>query len=468
MTDIPLAASGATDSAVANLKLPPHSLEAEQSVLGAIMLEETAWDRAAEIVTEADFYRRDHRLIFRALAMLADESKPRDALTVSATLNRLGELEEAGGMAYLGEIVKNTASASNVAAYAEIVRERSVLRQLIRASYEISDVAYQPQGATSDEILDQAERKIFAIAEQQTKGDGPQAIRPLLAKAVDRIEQLFSSNEPLTGLSTGFTDLDEKTAGLQKADLVIVAARPSMGKTTFAMNLVENVLLGGAPVLVFSMEMPADSIVMRMLSSLGRIDQTRVRTGKLEEEDWPRLTSTMAMLNEQKLFIDDTPALSPTEVRARARRVARENGGTLGLIMVDYLQLMRVPGLENNRVNEISEISRSLKGLAKELNCPVIALSQLNRSLEQRPNKRPVMSDLRESGAIEQDADVIMFIYRDEVYNPESPDKGTAEIIIGKQRNGPIGMLRLAFLGRYTRFEDLAPEFYRDRDQEQY
>lgn len=468
MNDMPLASNEAADSTVANLKLPPQSLEAEQSVLGALMLEETAWDKAAEIVTEADFYRRDHRLIFKAIAHLANESKPRDALTVSETLNRMGELQEAGGMAYLGEIVKNTASASNVGAYAEIVRERSVLRQLIRASYEISDAAYQPQGATSDEILDQAERKIFAIAEQQTKGDGPQAIRPLLAKAVSRIEQLFSSNDALTGLSTGFTDLDEKTSGLQKADLVIVAARPSMGKTTFAMNLVENVLLGGAPVLVFSMEMPADSIVMRMLSSLGRIDQTRVRSGKLEEEDWPRLTSTMAMLNEQKLFVDDTPALSPTEVRARARRVARENGGALGLIMVDYLQLMRVPGLENNRVAEISEISRSLKGLAKELNCPVIALSQLNRSLEQRPNKRPVMSDLRESGAIEQDADIIMFIYRDEVYNPESPDKGTAEIIIGKQRNGPIGMLRLAFLGKYTRFEDLAPEFYRDRDQEQY
>jgi replicative DNA helicase len=460
--------SGSADSPVANLKLPPHSLEAEQSVLGALMIEETAWDKAAEVVTEADFYRRDHRLIFKAIAELADESKPRDALTVSSTLSRMGQLEEAGGMAYLGEIVKNTASAANVGAYAEIVRERSVLRQLIRVSYEISDNAYQPQGATSDQILDEAERKIFAIAEQQTKGEGPQALRPLLAKAVNRIEQLFSSNDALTGLSSGFTDLDERTAGLQKGDLVIVAARPSMGKTTFAMNLVENVLLGGAPVLVFSMEMPADSLVMRMLSSLGRIDQTRVRSGKLEEEDWPRLTSTMAMLNEQKLFIDDTPALSPTEVRARARRVARENGGALGLIMVDYLQLMRVPGLENNRVNEISEISRSLKGLAKEMGCPVIALSQLNRSLEQRPNKRPVMSDLRESGAIEQDADVIMFIYRDEVYNPESPDKGTAEIIIGKQRNGPIGMLRLAFHGKYTRFEDLSPEFYRDRDQEQY
>jgi replicative DNA helicase len=396
----------------------------------------------------------------------ADEGKPRDALTVSETLNRLGELEEAGGMAYLGEVVKNTASAANIGAYADIVRERSVLRQLIRVSYEVSDSAYQPQGATSREILDDAERKIFAIAEQQQKGSGPMPIRTLLAQTVNRIEQLYSSSDPMTGLSTGFAKLDEMTSGLQKGDMVIVAARPSMGKTTFAMNLVENVLMGGAPVLVFSMEMPADSLVMRSLSSLGRIDQNRVRSGKLEEEDWPRLSSTMSMLNEQKLFIDDTGGLSPTEVRARARRVARECGGQLGLIMVDYLQLMKVPGQEANRVNEISEISRSLKGLAKEMNCPVIALSQLNRSLEQRPNKRPVMSDLRESGAIEQDADVIMFIYRDEVYNPESEDKGTAEIIIGKQRNGPIGKIRLAFLGKYLRFEDLAPEYYRDRRED--
>ncbi|MFN3586581.1 MAG: DnaB-like helicase C-terminal domain-containing protein, partial [Moraxellaceae bacterium] len=309
MTDLPLATDvPATDSAVASLKLPPHSLEAEQSVLGGLMLEDAAWDRAAEIVSEQDFYRRDHRLIFRAIAMLANESKPRDALTVSETLNRLGELEEAGGMAYLGEIVKNTASAANIAAYAEIVRERSVLRQLIRASYEISDAAYQPQGATSSEILDEAERKIFAIAEQQSKGDGPQALRPLLAKTLQRIEQLVASGDALTGLSTGFTDLDGKTSGLQKGDLVIVAARPSMGKTTFAMNLVENVLLAGAPVLVFSMEMPADSIVMRMLSSLGRVDQTHVRNGKLDVDEWARISSTMSMLTEHKLFIDDTPA----------------------------------------------------------------------------------------------------------------------------------------------------------------
>jgi len=385
---------------------------------------------------------------------------------VSETLTRLGELDNAGGLAYLGELVRNTSSATNIAAYGDIVRERSVLRQLIRISNEVSDTAFQPQGATAQDILDQAERKIFAIAEQQQKGGGPQALRPLLQKALDRIDKLFQSTESITGLSTGFTDLDDRTSGLQNGDLVIVAARPSMGKTTFAMNLVENAMLrSGKPVLVFSMEMPAEQLVMRMLSSLGRIDQGRVRSGKLEEEDWPRLTSTMTMLSEQKLLIDDSASLSPNDVRTRARRVAREQGG-LGLIMVDYLQLMRVPGLESNRVNEISEISRSLKALAKEMECPVIALSQLNRSLEQRPNKRPVMSDLRESGAIEQDADVIMFIYRDEVYNPESPDKGTAEIIIGKQRNGPIGALRLAFHGKYTRFEDLAPEHYRNMESD--
>lgn len=458
--------SVASENALANLKLPPHSLEAEQAVLGGLMLDEQAWDRVSDRVKEEDFYRRDHRLIFQAIALLANAGDPRDALTVSETLSRLGELENAGGIAYLGKLVRNTSSATNIAAYGDIVRERSVLRQLIRISNEVSDTAFQPQGATAQDILDQAERKIFAIAEQQQKGGGPQALRPLLQKALDRIDKLFQSTESITGLSTGFTDLDDRTSGLQNGDLVIVAARPSMGKTTFAMNLVENAMLrSGKPVLVFSMEMPAEQLVMRMLSSLGRIDQGRVRSGKLEEEDWPRLTSTMTMLSEQKLLIDDSASLSPNDVRTRARRVAREQGG-LGLIMVDYLQLMRVPGLESNRVNEISEISRSLKALAKEMECPVIALSQLNRSLEQRPNKRPVMSDLRESGAIEQDADVIMFIYRDEVYNPESPDKGTAEIIIGKQRNGPIGALRLAFHGKYTRFEDLAPEHYRSMESD--
>jgi len=458
--------SVASENTLANLKLPPHSLEAEQAVLGGLMLDEQAWDRVSDRVKEEDFYRRDHRLIFQAITLLVNESNPRDALTVAETLTRLGELENAGGIAYLGELVRNTSSATNIAAYGDIVRERSVLRQLIRISNEVSDTAFQPQGATAQDILDQAERKIFAIAEQQQKGGGPQALVPLLKKALERIDKLFQSNEAITGLSTGFTDLDDRTSGLQNGDLVIVAARPSMGKTTFAMNLVENAMMkSGKPALVFSMEMPAEQLVMRMLSSLGRIDQGRVRSGKLEEDDWPRLTSTMTQLAEQKLLIDDSASLSPNDVRTRARRVAREQGG-LGLIMVDYLQLMRVPGLESNRVNEISEISRSLKALAKEMECPVIALSQLNRSLEQRPNKRPVMSDLRESGAIEQDADVIMFIYRDEVYNPESPDKGTAEIIIGKQRNGPIGALRLAFLGKYTRFEDLAPEHYRNMESD--
>ena len=458
--------SVASENTLANLKLPPHSLEAEQAVLGGLMLDEQAWDRVSDRVKEEDFYRRDHRLIYQAISLLVNESNPRDALTVAETLTRLGELDNAGGIAYLGELVRNTSSATNIAAYGDIVRERSVLRQLIRISNEVSDTAFQPQGATAQDILDQAERKIFAIAEQQQKGGGPQALRPLLQKALERIDKLFQSDEAITGLSTGFVDLDDRTSGLQNGDLVIVAARPSMGKTTFAMNLVENAMMrSGKPVLVFSMEMPAEQLVMRMLSSLGRIDQGRVRSGKLEEEDWPRLTSTMTMLTEKKLLIDDSASLSPNDVRTRARRVAREQGG-LGLIMVDYLQLMRVPGLESNRVNEISEISRSLKALAKEMECPVIALSQLNRSLEQRPNKRPVMSDLRESGAIEQDADVIMFIYRDEVYNPESPDKGTAEIIIGKQRNGPIGALRLAFHGKYTRFEDLAPEHYRNMESD--
>ncbi|MDX1633485.1 MAG: replicative DNA helicase, partial [Marinobacter sp.] len=351
-----------------------------------------------------------------------------------------------------------TPGAANIKAYAQIVRERSVMRQLVEVSGNIADSAFNPQGRTSDELLDEAERNVFRIAESRTKaGSGPQAINPILTKALSRIEELFESGDRITGLTTGFKDLDDWTSGMQPADLIIVAGRPSMGKTTFAMNIVENALLSsGEPILVFSMEMPADAIVMRMLSSLGRIDQTRMRSGRLEEDDWPRLTSAVSLLKDKPLYIDDTPGLSPTEMRSRARRIARENNGRLGLIMADYLQLMRVPGSNEGRTAEISEISRSLKGLAKELSCPVVALSQLNRSLEQRPNKRPVNSDLRESGAIEQDADVIMFVYRDEVYNEDTQDKGIAEIIIGKQRNGPIGTVRLAFIGKFTKFEDLA------------
>lgn len=450
--------SSISDIETSRVKVPPHSLEAEQAVLGGLMLDNNGFDDVSEIVSDVDFYRRDHRLIYSAMFQLAEQTKPFDVITLGEVLDNSGVLDQAGGMAYLAELAKNTPSASNIKAYADIVRDRSVLRQMIQVSNEVAESAFDPQGRSTSQLLDEAERKVFAIAEQGAKKGGPEGIKSILKATVDRIDALFSNDEALTGLSTGFTDLDEMTSGLQPSDLVIIAARPSMGKTTFSMNVVENAIIRtGKPALVFSMEMPSESIVMRMLSSLGRIDQTRIRSGKLEEEDWPRFNSAISMLAEQKLFIDDQGGLSPVELRARARRVAREVG-QIGIIMVDYLQLMQVPGSES-RVAEISEISRSLKGLAKELNCPVVALSQLNRSLEQRPNKRPVMSDLRESGAIEQDADVIMFIYRDEVYNEDTEDKGIAEIIIGKQRNGPIGSLRLAFLGKYTRFEDLAHDY---------
>jgi replicative DNA helicase len=340
--------------------------------------------------------------------------------------------------------------------------ERASLRKLIEAAQEIADSGFSPEGRTSNELIDEAERRIMQISEQGPKAGGPQEVNPLLEAALGRIEELFNSGGEITGLTTGFKDLDGMTSGLQPSDLVIVAGRPSMGKTSFAMNLVETAVLSqDKPILVFSMEMPADSLIIRMLSSIGRIDQTRIRNGKLEQEDWPKLSTAVTKLKDVPLFIDDTAALTPTEVRSRARRVHRENGG-LGMIMVDYLQLMQVAGSSDGRTAEISEISRSLKAIAKEFQVPVVALSQLNRSLEQRPNKRPVNSDLRESGAIEQDADVIMFIYRDEVYNEESPDKGTAEIIIGKQRNGPIGSCRLAFIGQFTRFENLARGSYEE------
>ena len=443
-----------------NLRIPPHSQEAEQAVLGGLLLNNEAWDEVAERVGPKDFYRKEHRLIFQVVDQLVEEEKPCDLVTVSQALTHRGELDDVGGMTYLSDLARNTPSAANINAYADIVRERSILRQLIQVSHGIAEQSFNPKGTPSLEILDAAESAIFEIAEQQKKGSGPQDIKTVLKKAVDRIDELYKNKNSLTGLTTGFEELDKMTSGLQPSDMVVVAGRPSMGKTTFAMNLCENVALKAhKPVLVFSMEMPADAIVMRMLSSLGRINQTSIRSGRLDQDDWPRITSAIQMLSEQKFFIDDTPALSPLELRTRARRVARECGGQLGMIMIDYLQLMQVPGADS-RVNEISEISRSLKGLAKELNCPVVALSQLIRSLEQRPNKRPVMSDLRESGAIEQDADVIMFLYRDEVYNQDTTEKGIGEVIIGKQRNGPIGTVRVAFRGEYLRFDDLAPEYY--------
>jgi len=616
----------ADDSALEQLKTPPHSREAEQSLLGGLLLDEQTWDQVAEIVTKEDFYLPEHRLIFEAMFKVFERNRPLDVLTISEQLDVMDEADNAGGIAYLSELAASASSASNVTAYAEIIRDRAVLRQLIRVAGEMSENARKPAGRRVSEILDEAESKVFKISEERPSRGGPEAVNHYLKVALKKIDELYASDSEITGVSTGFKKLDQMTAGLQQSDLVIIAGRPSMGKTTFAMCLVEScVIKSEKPTLVFSMEMPGESIVMRMLSSLGRIDQTKVRTGKLSDEDWPRLTSAFSLLNEKPLYIDDTPALTPTELRTRARRIARQHPEGLGMIMIDYLQLMQVAGGGENRAGEISEISRSLKALAKELNCPVVALSQLNRSLEQRPNKRPVMSDLREcvtgdtlvqladghsasiaslvghsadvlsvnaenkievarseviwsvgskptyevklmsgrklvcslehrlmmssgwamikdlnigdkvvvlsgccqisvnrqgydgnlaesfdhaissenlsddlgldeivaiseagerelfditvpgnacwiangvvshnSGAIEQDADVICFIYRDEVYNENTEEKGIAEIIIGKQRNGPIGKIRLAFLGQYTRFEDLAEAYYED------
>lgn len=443
------------------MKMPPHSQEAEQSVLGGLMLDNNAWDKVVERVSEKDFYRHEHRLIFRAMTRLVASHKPFDVITLSENLATVNQLEESGGLPFLVSLAKNTPSSANVGAYADIVRERSILRQLITISSEISESAFNTEGRPSADILDDAESKIFQIAEQNSRGQGPQDIKSLLAKAVERINELFKSESTITGSRTGFDDFDQLTAGLQPADLIVVAGRPSMGKTLLSINIAENVALDSKkPVLIFSLEMPAEQLVMRMLSSLGRIEQTTMRTGKLAEQDWPRLTSAVSVLTEANIHIDDTPGISPAEIRARARRVAREHG-EIGLVVVDYLQLMHVPGTRENRTTEISEISRSLKLLAKELNSPVIAISQLNRELEHRPNKRPMMSDLRESGAIEQDADLIAFIYRDEVYNKESTDnKGIAEVIIAKQRNGPIDTVRLAFLGQYCKFENLARDIY--------
>lgn len=447
-----------SDKETFDLKVPPHSIEAEQSILGGLLLDNSKWDVVGDKVIEDDFYRQDHRLLFRVVSRLATSGNPIDVITVSEELQRLGELENAGGMGYLAELAEKTPSASNVRSYANIVHERAVLRRLIQVSGEISDSAFNPSGRTTNELLDDAERKVFKISESSAgQESGPSSVNPVLTKTLERIEELFDAPDGITGVTTGFKDLDDMTSGLQPSDLVIVAARPSMGKTAFAMNLVESAIIKAEKsVLVFSMEMPADSILMRMLSSLGQINQTRVRSGKLEEEDWPRLSSAAKMLKDRPLYIDDTAGLSPTEVRSRARRVARELKGEIGMIMIDYLQLMQIPGMNEGRTAEISEISRSLKALAKEMNCPVVALSQLNRGLESRTDKRPMNSDLRESGAIEQDADVIMFIYRDEYYNEESPDKGIAEIIIGKQRNGPIGRVKLQFQGQFTKFNDLS------------
>ncbi|NLS13469.1 replicative DNA helicase [Vibrio sp. SM6] len=453
------------DSQVEAIKAPPHSLEAEQSVIGGLLLDNERWDTVAERVVAKDFYSRPHRLIFEASKSILEQNKPLDLITLSEFLERREQLDDVGGFAYLADLAKNTPSAANINAYADIVAERAMVRSLISVANDIADAGYDPQGRTSEELLDLAESKVFAIAEERTRdNEGPQNVDSILEKTLERIELLYQSpQDGVTGVSTGFTDLNKMTAGLQGSDLVIVAARPSMGKTTFAMNLCENAAMEqDKPVLIFSLEMPSEQLMMRTLASLSRVDQTKIRTGQLDDDDWARISSTMGILMQKKnMYIDDSSGLTPTELRSRARRVAREHGG-LSMIMVDYLQLMRVPSLSENRTLEIAEISRSLKALAKELNVPVVALSQLNRSLEQRADKRPVNSDLRESGSIEQDADLIMFIYRDEVYHPDSPYKGTSEIIIGKQRNGPIGRVRLTFQGQHSRFDNYAGPAFDD------
>ena len=419
------------------------------------MLDDNAWDNISGSLAAEDFYRSDHRIIYRVMADLVERNNPLDIITISEALEGIGELENVGGLAYISDLASSTPTASNIHAYAQIVRERSTVRSLISVAHEIADSGFNPDGRNSATLIDEAESKVFKISDDRPSNGGPESVRPLLTRAVERIDVLFQTKGALTGISSGFRDIDEMTSGLQPADLIIVAGRPSMGKTSFMMNIAESAAISGeSPVLVFSMEMPSDSLVLRMLSSLGRIDQTKIRTGQLGDDDWPRLTSAVTLLNDKPLFIDDTAALSPNEIRSRARRVAREHG-KLGVILLDYIQLMQVSGTSENRAGEISEISRSLKSIAKEFDCPVIAGSQLNRSLEQRPDKRPIMSDLRESGAIEQDADVIMAIYRDEVYHDDA-EKGIAEIIILKQRNGPIGRKKLAFVGQYTKFEDLA------------
>jgi len=447
------------DRQVAQLRIPPHSIEAESSVLGGLLLDNGAWDRVGDLLTEGDFYRYEHRLVYSAVGVLINGSKPADVITVFEHLQNQGKAEEIGGLAYLNSLAQYVPSAGNIRRYAEIVRERSVLRKLVSASDEISTSAFNPKGRPVATILDEAEQKIFNIGEEgaRTK-QGFQAMDTLVVDLLDRVQEMADNPNDVTGVPTGFYDLDRMTAGFQAGDLIVLAARPSMGKTALAINIAEHVALNeGLPVAVFSMEMGAAQLAVRIVGSIGRIDQSHLRTGKLTDEEWPRLTEAIEKLRTISLHIDETAGLTSSELRANARRLSRQCG-KLGLIVVDYLQLMSGSGGDNeNRATELGEISRGLKMLAKELQCPVIALSQLNRSVEQRPDKRPMMSDLRESGAIEQDADIIMFIYRDEYYTKDAcKEPGVAEVIIAKQRNGPTGVVKLAFMKQITKFESLA------------
>ncbi|EAT0258075.1 replicative DNA helicase [Salmonella enterica] len=446
-----------------NIAVLPRSHEAEQAVLGGLMLANDEWDNITEILSEADFYLKVHRVIYREMGLLVKQNYPIDLITLTDSLRGKGLEKACGGFGYIAELSKNTPSAANIHAYANMVRETAIKRELLAVVNEVASETIQPRGRTAKELLDLAESRVMGISEVRAKSQaGPSPISAILGSTIERLELLFQTpHDGITGLDTGYLDLNKKTAGLQNSDLIVIAARPSMGKTTFAMNICENVANNqDKPVLIFSLEMPKEQLMMRMLASLGRIDQTHIRTGMLDDDEWQRIAATSGVLLERdNIHIDDTSGLTPTELRSRARRLHRECGG-LSLIMVDYLQLMRVPEIDSNRTLEIAEITRSLKSLAKELQIPVIALSQLNRSLEARADKRPLNSDLRESGSIEQDADVIMFIYRDEVYNERSEDKGIAEIIIGKQRNGPIGTVRLTFNGQWSRFDNYAgPQF---------
>ncbi|WP_367670435.1 replicative DNA helicase [Sodalis-like secondary symbiont of Drepanosiphum platanoidis] len=448
-----------------NIKIPPYSLEAEQSILGGLMLDNNKWDEVIERIKSNDFFNRPHQIIFNEMKILLEINQPIDLITLSESLEQKGILNPVGGFAYLAELSKNIPSSANISAYTEIVRERAIVREIITVANEISSAGYNPQGRKSEDLLDFAESKVFQIAEtRMKKNDGPKNIDFFLEKTAIQIEKLYKKPyNGVIGLSSGYEDLDKKTSGLQKSDLIVIAARPSMGKTTFAMNLCENVAITEKkPVLIFSLEMPGEQIMIRMLSSLSRVDQTKIRTGQLSDDDWSKISNTMGLiLKKRNVYIDDSSSLTPMEIRARSRRIFKENNG-LSLIMVDYLQLMKVPSFSENRTLEIAEISRALKSLAKELSVPVIALSQLNRSLEQRSDKRPINSDLRESGSIEQDADLIIFIYRDEVYHTNSDLKGIAEIIIGKQRNGPIGNIKLTFNGKFSRFDNFYENYEKD------
>jgi replicative DNA helicase len=449
-----------SDSALTQLRVPPHSIEAEQSVLGGLLLDNQAWDRMGDLVNDGDFYRDEHRRIFRQIRNLLEKARPADVVTVAEALDAAGEGDQTGGLAYLGELAANTPSAANIRRYAEIVRERAVLRQLVATADEIAADALNPLGRDAETLLDEAESKIFAIAEAGAgHADGFVHINPLLTQVVERIQELHDRDNPsdITGIPTGYVDLDRMTSGLQAGDLIVVAGRPSMGKTAFALNIAESVAVDtGLPVGIFSMEMGGTQLAMRMLASIGRLDSHRVRTGRLTDDEWSRLSFALGKLHEAPIFIDEAGGLTPANLRARARRLARQHGGRLGLLVIDYIQLMTSNRQGENRATEVSDISRAIKSLAKELQVPIVALSQLSRKVEERNDKRPMMSDLRESGAIEQDADVILMMYREEYYKPDTPDKGIAEVIIGKQRNGPTGTVQLTFLGEYTRFESLA------------